>query len=192
MEELRTILLDLQLKLNSIVNRIPEGSPTGNPSLSSGRALSMSKSPVEARSTETELPGEGPNGCPEQYHTAVLVSFHKWARIILSLYIDKVGKIGLLALPVPLCLLSVSRHFALRINPSSRMHAVEFGPRHGKGKHFPIFQNEPRLTIAVRFVTVMDSWRNSFSLRLTPISNLSNGVGLGTSHHIDMGKVNSD
>ncbi|OOQ86441.1 Zn(II)2Cys6 transcription factor [Penicillium brasilianum] len=89
MEELRTILLDLQLKLNSIVNRIPEGLSTGSPSVSSGRALSMSKSPVEARSTETELPGEGPNGCPEQYHTAVLVSFHKWARIILSLYIDK-------------------------------------------------------------------------------------------------------
>jgi hypothetical protein len=53
----------------------------------------MSKSPVEARATETELPGEGPNGCPEQYHTPVLVSFHKWARIILSLYIDKVGNI---------------------------------------------------------------------------------------------------
>ncbi|KAJ5359697.1 uncharacterized protein N7496_012110 [Penicillium cataractarum] len=89
MEELRTILLDLQLKLNSIVNRIPEGLPNGSPAVSSGRALSMSKSPVEARSTETELPGEGPNGCPEQYHTPVLVSFHKWARIILSLYIDK-------------------------------------------------------------------------------------------------------
>ncbi|KAJ5882928.1 uncharacterized protein N7473_009814 [Penicillium subrubescens] len=89
MEELRTILLGLQLKLNSIVNRIPEGLPTGSPPVSTGRALSMSKSPVEARATETELPGEGPNGCPEQYHTPVLVSFHKWARIILSLYIDK-------------------------------------------------------------------------------------------------------
>lgn len=93
MEELRTILLDLQLKLNSIVNRIPEGLPNGSPPVSTGRALSMSKSPVEARATETELPGEGPNGCPEQYHTAVLVSFHKWARIILSLYIDKVGNV---------------------------------------------------------------------------------------------------
>jgi hypothetical protein len=98
MEELRAILLDLQLKLNSIVNRIPEGLPTGSPSVSSGRALSMSKSPVEARSTETELPGEGPNGCPEQYHTAVLVSFHKWARIILSLYIDKVSDVHSLQL----------------------------------------------------------------------------------------------
>lgn len=91
MEELRAILLDLQLKLNSIVNRIPEGKAADSASASSGRALSMSKSPVETRSTETELPGEGPNGCPEQYHSPVLISFHKWARIILSLYIDKVG-----------------------------------------------------------------------------------------------------
>jgi hypothetical protein len=190
MEELRTILLDLQLKLNSIVNRIPEGSPTGSPSLSLGRALSMSKSPVEARSTETELPGEGPNGCPEQYHTAVLVSFHKWARIILSLYIDKVGKIGFLTLPVPPCLLGVSRHSALHINPFSRMHAVESGRRHGKGKHFSVLPDEPCLMIAAPFVTVTGSWKNSFSLRLTLIFNLSNGAGLGTSHHIDMDQAN--
>ncbi|KAJ5100071.1 hypothetical protein N7532_007072, partial [Penicillium argentinense] len=89
MEELRSILLDLQLKLNSIVNRIPESQITSSGSGSSGRALSMSKSPVESHTTESELPGEGPNGCPEQYHSAVLVSYHKWARIILSLYIDK-------------------------------------------------------------------------------------------------------
>lgn len=90
MEELKTILMDLQLKLNSIVGRIPESQVTDHASVSSGRALSMSKSPVESHSGESELPGEGPNGCPEQYHSAVLVSFHKWARIILSLYIDKV------------------------------------------------------------------------------------------------------
>ncbi|KAJ5578774.1 transcriptional regulator family: Fungal Specific TF [Penicillium hispanicum] len=89
MEELRSILLDLQLKLHSIVNRIPESPLTGTNTTSSGRALSMSSSPVESRSTETELPGEGAHGCSEQYHTPVLVSFHKWARIILSLYIDK-------------------------------------------------------------------------------------------------------
>ncbi|KAJ6031652.1 transcriptional regulator family: Fungal Specific TF [Penicillium herquei] len=88
MEELRAILLDLQLKLNSIVNRIPEGMPNQTPG-STGRAMSMSKSPVEVQSTETELPGEGTGGCTEQYHSPVLVSFHKWARIILSLYIDK-------------------------------------------------------------------------------------------------------
>jgi hypothetical protein len=90
MEELKTILMDLQLKLNSIVGRIPESHITDRTSVSTGRALSMSKSPVESHSGESELPGEGPNGCPEQYHSAVLVSFHKWARIILSLYIDKV------------------------------------------------------------------------------------------------------
>ncbi|KAJ5682995.1 transcriptional regulator family: Fungal Specific TF [Penicillium macrosclerotiorum] len=89
MEELRAILLDLQLKLNSIVSRIPEGHSSSSAPVSMGRELSMSKSPVESRSTDTELPGEGPNCCPEQYHSSVLVCFHKWARIILSLYIDK-------------------------------------------------------------------------------------------------------
>jgi hypothetical protein len=91
MEELRTILLDLQLKLNSIVDRIPEGRAADTASASSGRALSMSKSPAEAMSTEPDAPGEGINGCPEQYHSPVHASFHKWARIILLLYIDKVG-----------------------------------------------------------------------------------------------------
>lgn len=91
MEELRTILLELQSKLNSIVDRIPTGNNDDQSLDSKGRALSMSKSPVEARSSDAELPGEGPKGCSEQYHTPVLVSFHKWARIILGLYCDKVG-----------------------------------------------------------------------------------------------------
>jgi hypothetical protein len=90
MEELRSILLELQLKLNSIISRIPESADVSNPSPASGRALSMSKSPVDGRSSDTELPGDGPTGCPEQYHSPVLVCFHKWAKIILSLYIDKV------------------------------------------------------------------------------------------------------
>lgn len=90
MEELRAILLDLQLKLNSIVNRIPEGRVAKDTSMPPGRSISMSKSPVETRTSETELPGEGPNGCPEQYHSPVLVAYHRWARIMLSLYIDKV------------------------------------------------------------------------------------------------------
>ncbi|KAJ5746877.1 uncharacterized protein N7511_008573 [Penicillium nucicola] len=88
MEELRSVLLGLQLKLNSIIQRIPEGKDLDHSS-TSGRALSMSKSPVDGRSSDTELPGEGPTGCPEQYHSPVLVCFHKWAKIILSLYIDK-------------------------------------------------------------------------------------------------------
>lgn len=90
MEELRTIILDLQLQLNAIVNRI---SDTHNSEVSSSnRTLSFSSgSPVEARSSETELPGEGPTGCAEQYHSPVLIAFHKWARILLSLFIDKVS-----------------------------------------------------------------------------------------------------
>ncbi|CAG7945079.1 unnamed protein product [Penicillium nalgiovense] len=87
MEELRSILLDLQLKLNSIIDRIPEGKNVGNLSTPE-RASSIYKSP-DGRSSDTELPGEGPTGCPEQYHSPVLVCFHKWAKIILSLYIDK-------------------------------------------------------------------------------------------------------
>ncbi|KAJ5493557.1 hypothetical protein N7463_009644 [Penicillium fimorum] len=84
MEELRSILLDLQLKLNSIVTRIPEGKDVDDRS-TPGRAVSMSKSPTDGRSSDTELPGEGPTGCQEQYHSPVLVCFHKWAKIILSL-----------------------------------------------------------------------------------------------------------
>ncbi|CAI7630969.1 unnamed protein product [Penicillium glandicola] len=87
MEELRAILLELQLKLNSIINRIPEGKEVDSLS-TPDRAFSMSKSP-DGRSSDTELPGEGSTGCPEQYHSPVLVCFHKWAKIILSLYIDK-------------------------------------------------------------------------------------------------------
>lgn len=90
MEELRTILLDLQLKLNSIVNRIPAVNGPVLPSVPSDRLQSFaSRSPVEVRTSDTELPGEGHTGCPEQYHSPVLVSFHKWARILLSLFIDK-------------------------------------------------------------------------------------------------------
>lgn len=89
MEELQAILLDLQVKLNSIINRIPDGDPERT-SGAVNRAASMSKSPVDMQSTEKDPSDEGPGGCAEQYHSPVLVSFHKWAKIILSLYIDKV------------------------------------------------------------------------------------------------------
>ncbi|EAW07161.1 putative C6 transcription factor [Aspergillus clavatus NRRL 1] len=90
MEELRSILVDLQLNLNSIVNRIPEAKNKEIYSVASNRSRSLSsRSSVEVGSSETELPGEGPDSCPEQYHSPVLVSFHKWARILLSLFIDK-------------------------------------------------------------------------------------------------------
>ncbi|PYI32573.1 hypothetical protein BP00DRAFT_368664 [Aspergillus indologenus CBS 114.80] len=88
MEELRSILVELQQNLNSIVSRIPEADSTDVSSVPSTRSWSTS-SLAENRSSDIELPGEGPNGCPEQYHSPVLVSFHKWARIVLSLFIDK-------------------------------------------------------------------------------------------------------
>ncbi|PYH49475.1 uncharacterized protein BP01DRAFT_413116 [Aspergillus saccharolyticus JOP 1030-1] len=88
MEELRTILVELQQNLNSIVSRIPEAESTDVSSVPSTRSWSTS-SLAENRGSDIELPGEGPNGCPEQYHSPVLVSFHKWARIVLSLFIDK-------------------------------------------------------------------------------------------------------
>lgn len=91
MEELRSILLDLQLKLNSIVNRIPDGNLQEVSPGSSNRSKSFSRSPGDTQTSDNELPGEGHAGCPEQYHTPVLVSFHKWARILLSLFIDKVS-----------------------------------------------------------------------------------------------------
>ncbi|PWY89930.1 Zn(II)2Cys6 transcription factor [Aspergillus heteromorphus CBS 117.55] len=87
MEELRSILVDLQYKLNSIINRIPEVRSFDASSASSTRSWSL-PSQSEAHS-DTELPGDGPNGCSEQYHSPVLVSFHKWARIVMSLFIDK-------------------------------------------------------------------------------------------------------
>ncbi|OQE18036.1 hypothetical protein PENFLA_c022G06805 [Penicillium flavigenum] len=80
MVELRSVLHDLQVKLNSIISRIPEATATENPTPYPKRAI---------HSTAAELPMEGPSGCPEQYHSVVLVAFHKWARIILSLFIDK-------------------------------------------------------------------------------------------------------
>lgn len=147
MEELRAILLDLQLKLNSIVNRIPEGRVPEDTSVPTGRALSMSKSPIETRTSETELPGKGSNGCPEQYHSPVLVAYHKWARIILSLYIDKVRDPRLTRARRSVTKLSY-RHFASRINLSSKMPAVVFGPRHVRGEkaHHP---HQPKASLTL-------------------------------------------
>ncbi|RAL16994.1 uncharacterized protein BO97DRAFT_382174 [Aspergillus homomorphus CBS 101889] len=88
MEELRSTLVELQQNLNSIISRIPEAEATEVSSVPSNRSWSTS-SLAENRNNDVELPGEGPNGCPEQYHSPVLVSFHKWARIVLSLFIDK-------------------------------------------------------------------------------------------------------
>lgn len=81
MVELRSVLHDLQAKLNSIINRIPETTATEIPTASPKRA---------PPSAAAEIHIEDPSGCSVQYHSVVLVAFHKWARIILSLFIDKV------------------------------------------------------------------------------------------------------
>ena len=45
-------------------------------------------------SRETQLPAEGlSTGCAEQYHSPVLMAFHRWARVLLSLFIDKVNPV---------------------------------------------------------------------------------------------------
>ncbi|QQK47238.1 Fungal transcriptional regulatory protein, N-terminal [Penicillium digitatum] len=80
MVELRSVLHDLQAKLNSIINRIPETTATEIPTASPKRA---------PPSAAAEIHIEDPSGCSVQYHSVVLVAFHKWARIILSLFIDK-------------------------------------------------------------------------------------------------------
>ncbi|KAI9372599.1 hypothetical protein BJX61DRAFT_433716 [Aspergillus egyptiacus] len=89
MEELRSILVELQAQLNSIAERIPEAKPTDVSSNTSSRSWSLSRSPTEALRSDVALPGDPAPTCTEQYHSPVLVSFHKWARIILSLYADK-------------------------------------------------------------------------------------------------------
>ncbi|KAL6230932.1 hypothetical protein BDW75DRAFT_221431 [Aspergillus navahoensis] len=71
MEELRSILLDLQVQLNSIVERISEARQTAG------------------LSVDQALLGDAAPTCTEQYHIPVLVAYHKWARIVLSLYVDK-------------------------------------------------------------------------------------------------------
>lgn len=80
--ELRSVLHDLQVKLNFIISRIPEATTTEKLTASSKRA---------PHSSAAELPIEGSSCCQEQYHSVVLIAFHKWARIILSLFIDKVN-----------------------------------------------------------------------------------------------------
>jgi hypothetical protein len=72
------------------------------------------------------------------------------------------------------------------------MHAVGFGQQHGKGKHPAVSPDQLFLTVAVLFATVTDSWKSLFSLRLTPIFNLSNGAGLGKSCRATRGKESSN
>lgn len=87
MEELRSILVDLQFQLNSLINRIPLAQhPNSFGSTSPGKSA---RTAPQGRIEKGLLPDDGPGGCSEQYHTPVLVAFHKWARILLSLFLDK-------------------------------------------------------------------------------------------------------
>ncbi|KAK2813880.1 hypothetical protein FQN50_000281 [Emmonsiellopsis sp. PD_5] len=89
MEDLRSILLELQSRLRSIIDRIPVSKAT-RPISRDGHNYNSAPS---CSSTEI-VPGDfdssivGPS-CLEQYHSPVLVAFHKWAKILLSLFIDK-------------------------------------------------------------------------------------------------------
>ena len=82
MEDLRSILIDLQAKLHGLVDRIPIPKPQD---LLSGGATTYA---IQG-SLKPELSNGGP-GCMEQYHTPTLAAFHKWARILLSLFVHKV------------------------------------------------------------------------------------------------------
>ncbi|KAK2810520.1 hypothetical protein FQN49_008533, partial [Arthroderma sp. PD_2] len=75
MEDLKSVLVDLQSKLHALVDRI------ANPKRPSTNA--DGNRPIKA-----DLANGGP-GCGEQYHTPVLTAFHKWAKILLSLFVHK-------------------------------------------------------------------------------------------------------
>ncbi|OAL68887.1 C6 transcription factor [Trichophyton violaceum] len=75
MEDLKSVLVDLQFKLHALVDRI---SSPKRPSANSDAT----------RCIKPDLPNGGP-GCGEQYHTPVLTAFHKWAKILLSLFVHK-------------------------------------------------------------------------------------------------------
>ncbi|EFR04252.1 hypothetical protein MGYG_07260 [Nannizzia gypsea CBS 118893] len=75
MEDLKSVLVDLQFKLHALVDRI------ANPKRPNANADTT-------RCIKPDLPNGGP-GCGEQYHTPVLTAFHKWAKILLSLFVHK-------------------------------------------------------------------------------------------------------
>lgn len=78
MEDLKSVLVDLQFKLHALVDRI------ANPKHPTADA-------DRTRCIKPDLLNGGP-GCGEQYHTPVLTAFHKWAKILLSLFVHKVRK----------------------------------------------------------------------------------------------------
>jgi hypothetical protein len=138
MEDLRSILLDLQSKLKEMVDRIPLGeapSPMTFSSISDpGESENVTRGQPQSPSPQAlKLPGGGPNGCSEQYHSKVLIAFHKWARVILLLFIDKV-------ISVLLPLHSVfSIHYRMLTKIFSKAFCVAYQPflKNAKSKIWP-------------------------------------------------------
>jgi hypothetical protein len=101
MEEVRQILAEVEEDLNGIIKRIPT---KGIPEMgftpdrdAHGRSLVADFDPALAKAPSEEdlrpfvgmTPAEGLYDSTIQYHWNTLVAFHKWARILLSLWVDK-------------------------------------------------------------------------------------------------------
>ena len=100
---MKFVLNDAEAKLNAIIKRIPtRGIPEMGftpDSDGAGKPLLRYDPSSEGPPTEEELrpflgmsPREGLNEQTVRYHRNTLIAFHKWARILLSLLIDKVGR----------------------------------------------------------------------------------------------------
>lgn len=179
MEELRCILLDLQVQLNSIIDRIPEPKAYDLPSNSNRSWSVSSRSPAEVRTSDTELPGDGPTGCSEQYHTPVLVAFHKWAKILLSLFIDKVSIRSICIPKYPniiigfLCRIST---FPQKCQESHLARCPTKVCQREVDYQWHLFN----LTQPVLSAIATVSWRSSSPSPQIPISSPSNGAGQAT------------
>ncbi|KAI5290765.1 hypothetical protein KEM54_000522, partial [Ascosphaera aggregata] len=98
MEELRNILVSLQTELRAIIQRIPMSPiprlpPGGDFLTENPKKILYNRPPSSVVSTAStpakcDLANGGP-GCLEQFHNPVLPAFHKWARILLLLHVDK-------------------------------------------------------------------------------------------------------
>ncbi|KAI5306713.1 hypothetical protein KEM56_007485 [Ascosphaera pollenicola] len=97
MEELRNILVSLQAELRAIIQRIPMSPiprpPGGDYLTENPKTILYNRPPSSVVSTaaipaKCDLANGGP-GCLEQFHNPILPAFHKWARILLLLYVDK-------------------------------------------------------------------------------------------------------
>jgi hypothetical protein len=102
MEEVRKVLAEVDHDLNKIIKRIPtKGIPEmgftpirgrDGHSLVADFDHNLARPPTDAdlRPFWGMTPTEGLYDNTIQYHWNTLVAFHKWARVILSLYVDKV------------------------------------------------------------------------------------------------------